>query len=61
MTNELLTTVEAAKLLRVGPATLNRWRWDGTGPPFVKLGRKVFFQRETLDRWVAEQRQPPQR
>lgn len=34
----LLREKEAADVLRMKRATLARWRWNGTGPIFVKLG-----------------------
>jgi hypothetical protein len=31
----------AARVLFITPRTLQRWRVDGTGPAFVRLGRRV--------------------
>ncbi|NOC91929.1 AlpA family transcriptional regulator [Ruegeria sp. HKCCD6604] len=36
----LLTTKQAARLLRLSPQTLEKWRTQGVGPNFVKLGNK---------------------
>jgi len=52
MGNELLTPAEAAKVLRVSPATLPRWRWSGDGPDFVRVGRAIRYRREDLDRYI---------
>jgi Helix-turn-helix domain len=60
MSDELLTTPEAAALLRLGPATLNRWRKEGRGPGYTTLGRKLFYEREVLTQWLFEQRRQPQ-
>jgi len=35
---DAFTTVEAAKLLRVNRATLDKWRHRGHGPAFVRIG-----------------------
>jgi predicted site-specific integrase-resolvase len=35
---DALTTAEAAKLLRVNRATLDKWRQRGHGPVFVRIG-----------------------
>lgn len=35
---ELLNQSEAAALLNVPARTLERWRYEGTGPEYVKLG-----------------------
>jgi len=32
--------------------TLARWRVEGRGPRFVKLGSRVFYDRADLDRWL---------
>jgi len=49
----LYTTPQAAAYLGLSPNTLNRWRYTGDGPRFVKLGRAVRYRREELDDWVA--------
>lgn len=59
MTSDLLNTPEAAKALRLGTATLQRWRKSGKGPPYIEMGRKVYYRSGDLERWVeAQQRQP---
>lgn len=59
MTSDLLNTLEAAKALRLGTATLTRWRKLGKGPPYLEIGRKVFYRPVDLERWIeAQQRQP---
>lgn len=53
--SELLTTTEAARVLRLSPQTLATWRCRGDGPKFVRLGkRRVLYLRADLERWVAE-------
>ena len=51
---EVSTTEEAARFLRLQKQTLEAWRLRGTGPPFVKLGRRVVYRREALERFMAE-------
>lgn len=55
MPEDLLTEAESAPVLRVKPATLRQWRWQGRGPKFRKHGRKVFYTRKELERWSARQ------
>lgn len=38
-----LTPKEAADRLRLAVITLAHWRVAGTGPRFIKLGRKVLY------------------
>ena len=53
MTNTVLrTTPEAAKRIRHSERTLERWRLEGTGPEFVKAGRKVLYTDSALEAWV---------
>lgn len=59
MTSVLLNTTEAAEVLRLGVATLHRWRKEGKGPPFVDMGRKVYYRRIDLDHWIESQLQQP--
>lgn len=49
-------TPEAAEYLRLRPATLERWRTVGEGPPYRKLGRRVVYAIEDLQRFVRERR-----
>lgn len=51
----LMNTLEAAKTLRLGVATLHRWRKQGKGPPYVWMGNKVYYRPVDLERWVDEQ------
>ena len=53
MTNELLTTPEAADYVRLGKPTLERFRLSGDGPQFAKLGGAVRYRKADLDNWIA--------
>ena len=55
----LLNTAEAAEVLRLGVATLHRWRKSGKGPPYIEMGRKVYYRRADLDRWIEERQRHP--
>ena len=48
----LLNENEAAALLGLAVATLRRWRSDGRGPRFTKLGDSVRYERESLSAFV---------
>jgi hypothetical protein len=39
---------QAAEFLGVSVRTLQAWRVRGGGPPYVKIGRAVRYQRRTL-------------
>lgn len=44
---------EAARYVRLGASTLNRFRSAGCGPNFAKLGGAVRYRRADLDAWMA--------
>jgi excisionase family DNA binding protein len=52
----LLTTTEAADLLRLKKSTLEIWRVQGRGPVFVKLGSRVLYERAALEEYAAAHR-----
>ena len=53
---ELLTLEEAA-VLRTPVATLRYRRHLGVGPDGFRLGRRVVYRRQDVERWVAERQQ----
>jgi predicted DNA-binding transcriptional regulator AlpA len=51
---DLLRPVDAAAVLCVAVQTLARWRCEGQGPRFVKIGpRLVAYRREDVERWLS--------
>ena len=55
--NELLSQTEAAPLVGVAPRTLERKRWAGDGPPYIRISaRCVRYRRGDVLTWVAERR-----
>jgi phage terminase Nu1 subunit (DNA packaging protein) len=56
MAQKLLTQQRLSDLIDVSERTLERWRVEGTGPAFVKAGRKVLYQPEDVDNWLAASR-----
>lgn len=53
MDYDVLTTAEAARYVRLGKPTLDRFRLTGEGPRFAKLGGAVRYRRADLDDWIA--------
>lgn len=39
-----LNQVELATHWNISPRTLERWRWTGEGPRYVKLGGRVVYR-----------------
>jgi predicted DNA-binding transcriptional regulator AlpA len=48
-----LTQAHLSKLLNLSPRTLERMRAEGTGPRFIKAGRRVLYQWEHVEAWLA--------
>ena len=47
---------EAAQYLGLSPKTLQRMRVTGEGPPYVKVRRRVIYDRLDLDDWAAKRK-----
>lgn len=53
-TEQLLRDPQAADFLNVSIAWLQRQRWLGTGPCYIKVGaRAVRYRKDDLDAWVS--------
>jgi predicted DNA-binding transcriptional regulator AlpA len=52
--NRLLTTKEAARLLGLSHYALERYRWQGIGPPWVHPGggRAVRYRYRDIMEWI---------
>ena len=53
--DSLLTQRKVCELLdgQVAEATLEKWRMTGDGPPFIKVGRRVFYRRRDFEAWLT--------
>ncbi len=49
----LLDTDELAAYLRTPKATIEYWRVTGSGPEFMRIGRKVFYSEADVLTWLA--------
>ena len=43
-----LSQIDLAARWRISPRTLERWRWTGEGPSFMKLGGRVIYRLEDV-------------
>ena len=55
MTKTHITQAELARRWSISPRTLERWRWTGEGPRFVKLGGRVVYRLEDVEEYEREQ------
>lgn len=57
----LLTTREAASVLRLTKQHLANLRSAGMGPVYAKIGAKVFYPEESLKSYIADRTVDPSR
>ena len=50
-----LTAAELADRLKVAQSTLWQWNLRGYGPPAVRIGGKLRYRVEAVERWEREQ------
>lgn len=48
----LLTNSEVAAIFRIDAGVLRRWRVEGTGPSFVKVGRLIRYRPADVTAWL---------
>ena len=48
-----LTTEEAAARLRLSISTMKAWRASGSGPAYIKFGRKVLYPIAEMEKFEA--------
>ncbi len=52
--NEFITPAQLAVRIAVCERTLLRWRTEGLGPSFTRLGpRRIAYSADEVDRWLA--------
>jgi predicted DNA-binding transcriptional regulator AlpA len=62
MQDKLITTKEAAPILGVSEAFLERDRWAGAQVPFIRIGsRAVRYRVSDLNAYIDSRRQTPAR
>jgi predicted DNA-binding transcriptional regulator AlpA len=52
----IMLPLETARYTRVAVSTLAKLRCWGGGPAYLKLGRKIGYQRADVDEWLASRR-----
>lgn len=57
--DELVPAREAAQLLHVTPHTLAKWRMDGVGPDFIRMGKlksRCMYERSAISAYLIARR-----
>ena len=55
MSDTRLNQVELARRWKISSRTLERWRWRGQGPRFLKIGGRVLYRLEDIENFEAGQ------
>lgn len=56
----MLSTAQAAHYIGVTKGCLDRWRLQGKGPPWIRIGTRIIRYRiEDLDEWLRNNRIDP--
>ena len=54
--SSIISNAELARRLDRTPDTLAAWRKSGKGPPFIRIGNRVFYREEDYETWLAARR-----
>ena len=49
---EWISREDLAKQLALTTDTLARWATIGNGPPRIKIGRRVFYRKSSVEKWL---------
>jgi len=52
---QLYPPTRVSEMLCISPATLRKWRWEGKGPRFIKVGRKVAYRESDVAAFIDAQ------
>ena len=55
MTVQHLNQVQLAARWNISPRTLERWRWVGDGPRYLKIGGRVVYRLVDIEAYEAAQ------
>lgn len=50
-----LNQIDLARRWSISPRTLERWRWLGQGPRYIKIGGRVVYRVEEVEAFEAQQ------
>ncbi len=54
-----LNQVELSRRWSLSPRTLERWRWLGQGPQYLKIGGRVVYRLDDIEAYEAQQVHTP--
>jgi hypothetical protein len=57
--SQLVSTKEASEILGRSPATLKRWRYEGDGPKYVEIRRRIRYDVSVLQEYIRTNTRVP--
>jgi predicted DNA-binding transcriptional regulator AlpA len=48
----LISAADAPEYLGIQKQTMSRWRHEGFGPPWVQMGRLIYYRSSDLRDWI---------
>ncbi len=54
-----MTPQELSGMLTVPEPTLAKWRYEGTGPAYIRVGKHVRYPADEIERWISERYSTP--
>jgi excisionase family DNA binding protein len=59
MIEDLMTEDELCEVLGLSKPTLQTWRSLRKGPAWIKVGKRVFFDKRQVEAWLQSQARNP--
>ncbi len=56
MPSILLNPEAVAQRWNMNTQTLSQWRWNGRGPLYLKIGRRIFYRLEDISEFEEQRR-----
>lgn len=56
--DQLMTVEQLAEKLQIPKTTLYAWRYRGTGPLGIAVGRHLRYRRADVERWLDAESRP---
>jgi hypothetical protein len=58
MQDDFMTGDDVAALVHVTPGALANMRYRGDGPRGYKVGKRILYRRDDVERWLETRREP---
>ena len=56
MVEKLMSSRDLAEVLHVKEQSVRRMRWDGTGPKFLRRGKRAWYDPTDVREWLEAQK-----